>query len=116
MARHFSRWTPEQEKLAGELMAAGTPPEQFLVKLGRTKDAAYQRLYYKRVGPYRPKAERLRPISAQTFQIGDQVSARPDEKLLAEAEARANVPRTATAWLCGDPPPGYSALDKRHYG
>lgn len=39
---------------------------------------------------------------------------RPSEEMLAAARARANAPRSITSWVCGDPPPGMSALDKRN--
>lgn len=37
----------------------------------------------------------------------------PPPEALAEALARANAPRSLSAWFFGDPPPGYSALDGR---
>jgi hypothetical protein len=116
MARHFSRWTPEQEQLAREMMATGASAEEFLLKLGRTKDAAYQRLYSKRCADGSYTRRKPRKLSAQSFQMADPVAARPNAELLVAAIARTNAPRSITAWLCGDPPPGYSALDKRHGG
>lgn len=38
---------------------------------------------------------------------------RPDSRLLADRDARVAVPLTLTQLICGDPPPGYSALDRR---
>lgn len=38
----------------------------------------------------------------------------PSAELLAERDERYRLsPRSLTAFLCGDPPPGYSALDRR---
>ena len=34
----------------------------------------------------------------------------------ADRDRRINAPRTITALVCGDPPPGYSALDRRNRG
>ncbi len=34
----------------------------------------------------------------------------------AEASRRLNTPRSLSAWICGDPAPGYSALDQRMGG
>jgi hypothetical protein len=36
--------------------------------------------------------------------------------VLADANRRMNAPRTLAAWICGDPAPGQSALDKRTTG
>lgn len=113
LPRHFSRWTPEQELLARELMAAGASAEEFLAKLGRSKDAAYQRLYFHRRTAADWSYRRRKPRGV-SFQLADPVSARPTAELLEDAKARANALRPITAWICGDPPPGYSALDKRH--
>lgn len=41
------------------------------------------------------------------------VNHRPSDRLIAEASVRANTPRSLSAWVFGDPPPGYSALDRR---
>jgi hypothetical protein len=40
-------------------------------------------------------------------------SARPSERLIAEARLRRSAAMSLTATLMGDPPPGQSALDKR---
>jgi hypothetical protein len=41
---------------------------------------------------------------------------RPSEAMLADARRRANAPRSLTAWVLGDPPPGMSALDQKRAG
>lgn len=41
------------------------------------------------------------------------VSGRPIEDLIAEARQRLNAPRTISQMVFGDPPPGYSALDRK---
>lgn len=43
----------------------------------------------------------------------DKVSHRPSFEMQREAWARNSAPRSITSWVCGDPPPGHSALDKR---
>lgn len=38
---------------------------------------------------------------------------RPTDEMLADRDRRYyGTPRTLTAWLMGDPPPGYSALER----
>jgi hypothetical protein len=40
----------------------------------------------------------------------------PPPELLAEREMRLMAPQTLTGALCGDPPPGFSALDRKQRG
>lgn len=40
-------------------------------------------------------------------------SARPTPDMIEDARLRNRAPRSITSWICGDPPPGQSALDKR---
>jgi hypothetical protein len=42
----------------------------------------------------------------------DIIASRPSDKLIAEARIRADAPRSLSAMLLGDPPKGYSALDR----
>lgn len=49
---------------------------------------------------------------------GNHHGARPEIPTLtpdmaAERDRRLLAPRPLTAWVCGDPPPGFSELDKR---
>jgi hypothetical protein len=38
---------------------------------------------------------------------------RPPDSVFADRAARERAPRSLTAWICGDPAPGWSALDRR---
>jgi hypothetical protein len=40
-------------------------------------------------------------------------ASRPSEDMLMDAAIRRDMPRPIVAWIQGDPPPGYSALDRR---
>lgn len=44
----------------------------------------------------------------------DEISHRPTPEMQRAAWDRNSTPRSITAWVCGDPPPGHSALDKRN--
>lgn len=101
-------WSSEEEGLAKELLAQGAPDLLFREKLGRSKAAATTHFYYKAGRrPYEPKCSRT--------EIADLASARPTADLLVEAARRASAScRDLTAQLMGDPPVGYSELDKRH--
>ena len=108
-------WTPEDETLARELLAQRAPNAVFREKLGRSKNAANSHFYYKSgARPYRD-VRRKRELLGDGEVGGTSVVAsfRPSDELLAEAKQRADAPRTITMLLCGDPPVGFSALDKR---
>ena len=57
----------------------------------------------------RPRTVGLDIGSASEF---ENPSARPTVEMQREAWDRNAAPRSITSWLCGDPPPGHSALDK----
>lgn len=62
---------------------------------------------------------RISPVDAAELHAvtpisGDEhVFARPTAEMYADRNARLNASRTITASVFGDPPPGYSALDRR---
>jgi hypothetical protein len=106
------QWSSEDEALAKELMAQGASEVLFLEKLGRSKAAAHTHFYYK--AGKRPYRVRVRPSLAPVGGTDVHVSARPTDELLEDAKRRALAPRDITAQLMGDPPRGYSALDKQN--
>ncbi len=91
------RWTEEQIQTARRLLDSGAGDDECVAAVGRTRLACYM------------KIDRLRYNS--TVKCEKRVEA-PD-KVFIEAHRRIKAPRSITAWLCGDPPPGYSALDRR---
>ncbi|GAC1572931.1 MAG: hypothetical protein NVS3B5_02100 [Sphingomicrobium sp.] len=59
-------------------------------------------------------AEHKRAITNKELTGEDVIPAfRPTLEMIAEAHRRNAAPRPITAWVCGDPAPGHSALDKR---
>ena len=74
-------------------------------KIGRTYSSVYQRLHL-----YGPLFQGTRAgNTAEQSGYG-----RPPDEVLAEREYRERLPhRDLTAAVCGDPKPGYSALDRR---
>lgn len=114
-------WTPQDEELAKKLLEARATEAEFQEKLGRSKAASYAHFYYLKHGDKnRPDRIRLRPSRGKNI-VGEEGAsadvvlsyARPAVQLLEEAKQRLLAPRSITAMLCGDPPPGYSALDKK---
>jgi hypothetical protein len=111
------RWSDADTKLAIEMIDSDAPEREFLKVFGRTKNAAYSRARYVTDAEFREKrllrdrANRARNSNA----VGHIVTASssPPAHIFVEARERANAPRSLTAWLCGDPAPGTSMLDRR---
>ena len=64
----------------------------------------------------RPAGTGKRELVDETGEIGGaevRSTARPSTEMLKDAWRRNCAPRSITAWVCGDPPPGRSALDRR---
>jgi hypothetical protein len=103
-------WTEAETAKARELVEAGADGETFLRELHRTKSAAYARLnslFRKRVRT----REQRKARDGSMPEARSPVRANPDQ--LADAMARATAPRSITAFVFGDPPPGWSAFDLR---
>jgi hypothetical protein len=109
-------WTDEQTAKARELLAAKAPNETFIAEIGRSKVAARARIRY--LGDpegFKSKRRAERPSRAKTASKRVENPDRfyiPDE-VIAAAAARLTAHRSLTAQLCGDPPVGFSALDRR---
>lgn len=112
----YDKWTPEEETLAKILLAAKADNATFLERVGRTKQAAHAHWNYVNKGKPRRERTRHRMLGDNTPIGGANCSTvhRPTEDMLADARQRSSIPRPLTSWLTGDPPPGYSALDKKH--
>lgn len=114
-----NKWTPEEERLARELIdQGGVSEEEFKARVGRSKTSALSHFYYLKHGPRynTPKRRYKRQVANGNGVLhGDSVltHARPSKEMLEDAERRLLAPRTPTQFWLGDPPPGMSALDKR---
>lgn len=112
-------WSDEETEKARSLLAAGARNHEFVSAINRTKNAARSRILYvdnpksrdyaaERAKRYRNSAEyqavvRRREAGPSFIPI----------EVITDAAKRADAPRTITAWLQGDPAPGFSALDRR---
>lgn len=101
-----THWTEAQTKLARIMLAADESNAAFMEQFGKTKAAALTRVA--RLDNH-PKVRRW----SNTPTAG---SARPTPQALADAERRLIAPRSLTAEVFRDPPPGYSALDRKQSG
>jgi len=123
-------YTEEQTIIARDLIARKASDAECMAALGRSRNTLQARMAYHddpkrreivkaRAKVFGKKRNRKKvprdPATCEPYVRRD----RPeyDIKLspaaLSDARYRNNAPRPLTAWICGDPPPGYSALDKR---
>lgn len=98
-------WTKEQECLAKQYAHADSL--EFIEKVGKTKAAANSHFHYIKY-PEKQKRKRKRHTREQYVSIKA-----PNTEMIKDAERRKLAVRSLTATICGDPPPGYSALDKK---
>jgi hypothetical protein len=100
------KWTEEEIALARRMLAEKQPDSEFRERLGRSKICAQRRFF---------RAHHYDDSIADWTRLGlrhePRVDVPPDVR--ADANRRAAAPRTLSAWLCGDPAPGWSALDRR---
>lgn len=88
-------WTDAEVETARRLIDQKASDDECMAALGRSRMTCYQKL------------DRLRYSAAVARKQKTSTVA------LADADRRINAPRSITAWICGDPPPGFSALDRR---
>lgn len=98
-----SLWTTEQTDLARQMIERGEDEAAFLTQLGRSKKSAIARV------------DRLkdRPMTRACPNIPTSGRVEVPDHVKIEASQRAAAPRSLTAILCGDPPVGYTQLDRR---
>jgi hypothetical protein len=59
------------------------------------------------------KWRQAKRVGKTTSHFAERPGARPPASLIEEAQRRALAPRSISAFVFGDPPSGYSALDRR---
>ncbi len=97
ITRQRPHWTEDQINTARHLLNSGAGDDECMAAVGRNRLACYM------------KIDRLRYNS--TVKCEKRIAA--PTQVFVEADRRTRTPRTITAWLCGDPAPGYSALDRK---
>lgn len=116
--RHHCFYTVEEDAIAQSLMLRGASNEECLRVMGRNRNSVRKRVRFLNDPEHREirrRYDRDRKIKsrAQLASVARQVP-KGCEALFDHAFARAAAPRTLTATLLGDPPPGFSALDRRN--
>lgn len=116
MSNLRKNWTDEETELARRLLAQDISDFEFEHQLGRTKTAARTRMQTVSYRGWRAEADDLRTLSQSRSKCKEFSSSRAETippEVIADAVRRSNAPRSLTAMLCGDPPFGYSAYDRR---
>lgn len=106
-----SLWSSEEAGIARKMLARGATDEEFRSTLGRTKSAAQTRIRYIDDGRVRDRAK-ARGKGRMTIAPMPARNRVAPAGAVADAQRRASAPRTITAFVCGDPAPGQSALDR----
>jgi hypothetical protein len=113
----WTRWSEVETELARKYYYL-LGPDDFKREVGRSKEAAKRHLQYVN-DPNVRKRHQLKMVELRAAQKrGELIAASkepsgPPPKILWEALERATKPRSLTAWICGDPAPGWSALERR---
>ena len=118
----LKRWTDEEWAQAQELLKTHTPAQAAQI-LGRAAGSVRCKINWERRTPAdreirNQKMRELARAQRKTPRLhADLISTtgpKIDPALVAERDARGNIPpRDLTAVFCGDPKPGYSALERR---
>ena len=113
-------YTPEDDALLNKLRAEGTPYKKIAEIMGRTVDSLDRRYRIINFSPAKLLARQEkhnlnRRLNREIRNVADDPSRTP-EAVLIDRAARATAPKTLTQIFCGDPAPGWSALDRRRAG
>ncbi len=116
------RWTDFQTSKARELLAQGVGEREFRLAIGRSRAAAFARIKYLDDPVFRERCIQNATRNRKKYEAREPtdpsylyVEPKPviPEQLLLDARERLLAARSITAMLCGDPAPGFSALDRR---
>lgn len=121
---HKPLWKASEYKRAMEFIARGHSTASAAAFIGRPPGQLREKIRWEKMSPekrdhLRMATNRRRSNKYQSTARAESVvstSRRPSPEMLAEASIRINAPRTLSQELCGDPPPGYSALDRKRQG
>lgn len=122
-------WTAEDLKTLCRMKAEKSLVRDIALALGRSEGAVVEQWRWINNSEERRERRRDRtnlirsakrngtPISHPHKVLGySTISSRPSGDLLADAQRRMLAPRTIGQEIFGDPPPGYSALDRKRQG
>lgn len=118
---YINRWTDEQLRTLRQLHEAGWTYKAIADELGCSVERVRGRLAWdkktnEQLAKRREQINRRRRGEMSTTRFHptyDTVAGRPKPAQIADRDARRAAVRTITAEFFGDPPPGYSALDRK---
>jgi hypothetical protein len=109
--RDPKRWTDSEWLTARRMKVADATAEQIAEALGRTIESVRSKFKNHGLPPPRLVSRPVDPAATED----DAPARRVDASALADRDARAAASRgrTLTQSIFGDPPPGFSALDRK---
>lgn len=126
MTRAYRKWTFNEIARLRKMKAAGESNEEIALQLRRSSDCVRERIKYENMSAEDKKAKvaRARERRSKRPAVGEKLwgnptdnlvspSGRPTPEMIEEAQQRYLAPRTLTSSFFGDPPVGWSALDRR---
>lgn len=121
-----AQWSAEEDAKLSEMLAAGAIRQEIADAMpGRSLSAVKSRIRYKRT-PWAQLTEenrvarlkRDRPKYVRTTHrnhvISEEMRVVVPPEVIEERNQRYMAPQDITGWICGDPPRGFSALERRH--
>ena len=114
-------WSDEEWRHASQLIDGGHAPKVIAQLIGRSYDSLLGKMRYEAMDDEQRQARHDRINAWRRRDGGDSsrkvnVANRPTNDILAERDRYLSAPRTLSQLLLGDPPPGYSALDRKRMG
>lgn len=114
-------WSPDELETLHSMLAEKKTPKEIAAVLGCVRGRVDSRIRQERMTPEqraiqsKQKAAWFQRHRAGVRAYREQTisSNRPTSELIEEAQQRALAPRSLTSEFFGDPPKGWSALDKR---
>lgn len=110
----YMEWTDIDTQLARDNYHL--PPDEFYRATKRTKQAARAHLKY----VDRPEVRARKNAQKVALRLAQKASppprlssVAPPPEAISDALKRATTPRSLTSIICGDPAPGFSALERR---
>lgn len=114
-------WSEEDTRIACDLAAAKMPYAQIAERLGRGSRSVRNKVFETRQTPEQRRERLERKYASRNSRPKDSYTPHPvqpadraaDEIAMDTRDRRLAIsPRDLTAWFCGDPLPGYSALER----
>lgn len=116
------RWSVEETAELERLRADGLTYEQIAAAMNRTKASCKERFRWINMSESEREIKNTRNFYARNGNVDParvrrrRVPFTAPTDVFAERHQRINAPRSLTAIFCGDPAPGFSALDRKQRG